>query len=150
MAGNYSNTGSWVPQVNTVGLRNVGSYQVSGTPYMTGAVNFGGGGVDGELKFEFPYVTKRVVVYHAHSLTTTKAIRVTFAPTGSIANHPTSHHYVELVGSYSYFDAEVKCTEIYVHKANAAQSVGQVIVYAELTNIPAQRMHELTGSGISD
>ena len=150
MAGNTSNTGSWTPQVNTVGLRNVGSYQVSGTPFLTGAVNFGGGGVDGEIKIEFPYVTKRIVVYHAHSLTSTKRIRITFAPTGSIANHPTSHHYIELQSAYSYFDAEVKCKEIYIHKQTQDQAIANLVVYAELTNIPVQRMHAITGSGISD
>tara|TARA_A100001011_G_scaffold229132_1_gene237272 strand:+ start:4420 stop:4863 length:444 start_codon:yes stop_codon:yes gene_type:complete len=147
MAGNTSNTGSWVPQVNTVGLRNVGSYQVSGTPYLTGAANFGGAGVDGELRFEFPYVTKRVVVYHAHSNTSNKRIRVTFEATGSISG---GQNYVELPSSHSHFDANVKCTEIYVHKRVAAQSVTSLIVYAELTNIPASRMYDLTGSGISE
>ena len=150
MAGNTSNTGSWIPQVNSVGLRNVGSYQVSGTPFLTGAVNFGGGGVDGEVKIEFPFVTKRIIIYHSHGLTSTKKIRVTFAPTGSIANHPASRHYVQIPSAYALFEAEVKCTEIYIHKVFAAQAVSNLHVYAELTNIPAQRMYEITGSGISE
>ena len=65
MAGNYSNTGSWVPQVNTVGLRNVGSYQVSGTPWITGStvqgsVAGGGSNIKGEFKVSFPRVTKSI------------------------------------------------------------------------------------------
>ena len=39
-----------------VGLRNVGSYQVSGHPYLTGS-NISNGAT---LKVEFPYITKRV------------------------------------------------------------------------------------------
>mgnify|MGYP003627961573 CR=1 FL=1 len=41
-----------------VGLRNVGSYMVSGRPYITGsAINAGG-----EIKIEFPYVTRNVTI----------------------------------------------------------------------------------------
>ena len=41
-----------------VGLRNVGSYMVSGQPFITGsAVNAGG-----EVKIEFPYVTKNITI----------------------------------------------------------------------------------------
>ena len=42
----------------SVGLRNVGSYMVSGQPYITGsAVNAGK-----EVKIEFPYVTKNIII----------------------------------------------------------------------------------------
>ena len=43
-----------------VGLRNVGSYQVSGHPYTTGSTDMGSANT--ELKVEFPYVTKDVTV----------------------------------------------------------------------------------------
>ena len=43
-----------------VGLRNVGSYQVSGHPYTTGSTDMGSANT--ELKVEFPYVTKDITV----------------------------------------------------------------------------------------
>jgi len=42
------------------GLQNVGSYQVSGKPFVTGGVNCGNAG--GPVKIQFPNVTKWVMV----------------------------------------------------------------------------------------
>lgn len=42
------------------GLQNVGSYQVSGKPFVTGAVNCGN--VGGPVKIQFPNVTKWVMI----------------------------------------------------------------------------------------
>lgn len=42
----------------SVGLRNVGSYMVSGQPYLTGS----SANTAGEIKIEFPYVTKNVTI----------------------------------------------------------------------------------------
>ena len=49
---------------NRVGLRNVGSYQVSGTPFVTGSSN-----LDDEKvhMVEFPYVSKSVTVINTTS-----------------------------------------------------------------------------------
>ena len=44
-----------------VGLRNVGSYQVAGTPYLT-ASNLS----NEEKQFEFPNVTKKIIVENTH------------------------------------------------------------------------------------
>ena len=136
-------------KVYGVGLRNVGSYQVSGTPHIVGfdILNTQG---DHEEKIEFPFVTKRIVVYHHHSATNTKKIRVTFAPTGSNANIVPNHNYFEIIGSYSMLDLDVKVKEIYIHKQNSTQTVNNIVVYAELTSIPAKSMHALTGSGITE
>ena len=39
-----------------VGLRNVGSYQVAGTPYLTAS------SISSEIQFTFPNVTKKIIV----------------------------------------------------------------------------------------
>ena len=46
----------------TVGLYNVGSYMVSGIPYLTGGMGPGGIQVQSEVKIEFPQVSKSFTV----------------------------------------------------------------------------------------
>ena len=140
MAGNTSNTGSWVPQVHTVGLRNVGSYQVSGTPFVTGS---GTAGISTDTKIEFPYVTKSFVV-HQTTGNSTSAIRIHFVPTGQ-GNVISNRHYVQIKVGQS-FEFNVKCKEVYLTPVGTVNF--QLV--AEMTNIPTGRMHALTGSGISE
>ena len=140
MAGNYSNTGSWVPQVHTVGLRNVGSYQVSGTPYLTGS----NVALTAETKIEFPYVTKSFVI-HQDAGSTAK-LRVHFVPIATAGDVFNNRHYVELKNGES-FEFQVKCKEVYITPVGTG---GKFQLVAELTNIPTGRMHVLTGSGISE
>ena len=45
-----------------VGLRNVGSYQVAGSPYLTGSILS-----SSVEQFSFPYVTKRILVHNTGS-----------------------------------------------------------------------------------
>ena len=45
-----------------VGLSNVGSYQVAGTPYMTGSTLAASDGKGSVIRFEFPRVAKSVMV----------------------------------------------------------------------------------------
>ena len=42
----------------SVGLRNVGSYQISGHPYITGSALI----ANEEKKIQFPYITKKITV----------------------------------------------------------------------------------------
>ena len=155
MAGNTSNTGSWVPQVNTVGLRNVGSYQVSGHPYMTGATIYSQNQIDTSTPAQaagtktqheivFPYVTRSFTVFNK-STSASKSLRVRFESTSSTTN---DDHYVTVAAGGS-FTFEVKCATIYITGKNNLQSFTYE-VYGSLTNIPTSRMYDLTGSGISD
>ena len=141
MAGNYSNTGSWVPQVHTVGLRNVGSYQVSGTPYLTGSNS----AITTETKIEFPYVTKNIIVQNTRT-SGTKHIRVHFADPAQQSS--ISHFITVKVGQKVTLD--VKCAKIYLTGHDSSINSFRYEVYASLTEIPVQRMYELTGSGISE
>ena len=130
-----------------VGLRNVGSYQVSGRPYMTGSNISGSENVilqGDEISVTFPQVTKEITVWNYASSSAGK-LRCHMVSSGSIDDHTTRRHYIELAQNES-ITLTVKCNQIWL------SSVGQDInwkLYASLTNIPATRMYELSGSGIN-
>tara|TARA_R110000823_G_scaffold176016_2_gene308556 strand:- start:465 stop:905 length:441 start_codon:yes stop_codon:yes gene_type:complete len=139
-----------VSNVYGVGLRNVGSYQVSGTPWITGSAI-----ADNKVQLHiFPYVSKSFTLINTGS----NAIAVHFA-SGSVAitegtavaftashGYYANNHYITVAGAGSVtFD--VKCKEVYISADNNGASGYQI--FAELTNIPAGRMYELTGEGIT-
>ena len=123
-----------------VGLRNVGSYQVSGHPYITGSTDMGS--ADTELKVEFPYVTKDVTIIASGS----SVIKVHFN-SDSDGRVLDGGHFITLDSDEDSFTFDVKCKEIYLTNvtANAAFQL-----YASLTNIDATHMYNLTGSGLTD
>lgn len=120
------------------GLGHVGSYQVSGHPFITGSLTIN----SVEQKISFPRVTKKVTVQVTDA---GKAVLLHFTPTGSGNVVGGKHQWT--VSSSSSFSAEVKCTEIYVSYNGAAANYQ---VFAELTNIPVGEMYSLTGSGLTD
>ena len=128
------------------GLRNVGSYQVSGHPYITGSTLNQGA----ELKVSFPYVTKKVSVIASGSQTGT-GLRVHFAATSSGAVIG-GLHYISLNTHEDSIDLDVKCKEIYLSCPGSAGGTtgGAFMLYASLTNIPTGSMYTITGSGITD
>ena len=123
-----------------VGLRNVGSYQVSGHPYITGSTDMGS--ADTELKVEFPYVTKDVTIIASGS----SVIKVHFN-SDSDGRVLDGGHFITLDSDEDSFTFDVKCKEIYLTNvtANAAFQL-----YASLTNIDTVHMYNLTGSGLTD
>lgn len=132
----------------TTGLQNVGSYLVSGRPYVTGSFiesneNIIGGGL--ETKIEFPRVTKSISLWNYAAGGSTK-LRLTFVPTASMTDHPAAGNYIELAKDETVtFDA--KCSEVYL---SAVSGDVHWKMYASLTEIPKERMYALTGSGISE
>ena len=131
-----------------VGLRNVGSYQISGHPYMTGALIVGGL----EHKVSFPYITKKITVTLSGTVDVGKGnVRITFVPTGSDNMVTGRYHYAFLDSHEDSQDFDVKCKEIYISSpAGATLSSGaSFFVYASLTSIPTSSMYALTGSGIN-
>ena len=167
----------------TVGLRNVGSYLVSGHPYITGSgayasmdvmalapeggtptpsgsasayktAGVGTGAKPAEVRVNFPYVSKRILVYASGS--GTQLLRVhfdTLYPDSDDASGPTpgriaeGHHFIELDADEDYWEFNVKTDKIYLSSPNTTTGFK---LYAELTNIPTGSMYSLTGSGISD
>ena len=125
-----------------VGIHNVGSYQVSGWPWITGSVMQASTAVD----IEFPMVAKSVTVIASGSMD--GALRVHFLPSGSDGRVIAGKHYITLNDAGSSITANVKCNKISI--SNTADGVSGFELLAELTNIPAGQMYTLTGSGVTD
>ena len=123
------------------GLRNVGSYQVSGQPFITGSTM----AADQEMQISFPYVTKKVTVIASGSQSTNGGLRVHFVATGS-GRVREGRHFIQLDTHEDSIDVDVKCKEIWV---SSPGGTGGFMLYASLTNIPTQSMYALTGSGIT-
>ena len=167
-----------------VGLRNVGSYQVSGHPYITGSGDGNGTAQAAKTikRYKFPFVSKKITVTalpgNPNSQNLAKGaepaddrsgknllqsgsyVWVSFA---SGSNHAITdvadtvalsynsdiirgNHYIPVTGS---FTMEAKVKEVYVIRPDA-DSAATCKVVAELTNVPVQRMYNLTGSGITE
>ena len=133
--------------IYTVGLRNAGSYQVSGHPYMSGSVTSAVLGSNADGHFTFPYVSKTIKVSNDDA---SNDLVVSFAPfldaqTGSYG----FNNSVSGSGNWLYVkpgtsvELNAKSKEIFV-APNAAAAVS-ASVYAELTNIPTNRMYSLDG-----
>ena len=106
-----------------VGLRNVGSYQVAGAPYLTASV------INREEKqFSFPNVTKKIIVENTGS----QDVHLFF----------TNNSQEGLVlPTTKKIEMDIKCTFMYI---SSSVNTG-VQVFAELTNIPANKMYSLVG-----
>jgi hypothetical protein len=105
-----------------VGLRNVGSYQVSGTPYLTAS------NISSEIQFTFPNVTKKIIVDNTGS-----------ADVYLYFSESSINKLILPIGKK--IEMDVKCTFLYV----SADSATGVQIFAELTNIPTNKMYSLDG-----
>jgi len=125
-----------------VGLHNVGSYQAAGHPFITGSAI-----ADGvEHKISFPMVAKSVTVIGDGTFG--GELRVHFQTTASATGFAVSgHHYITLDSAEDSVTFNVKCKEIYLTANGGAAGYE---LFAELTNIPTDRMFDLTGSGVTD
>jgi hypothetical protein len=139
----------------TVGVHNVGSYQASGIPWITGSVL----GASVEHIVKFPTVTKSVTVINSDSNSTD--LYVYFASTGSgdsdaglghggakdYGSPVGGKHYITLTDQNSSITMNVRCKEMFIQSTGEN---GAYQVFAELTNIPRHRMWSLSGSGINE
>lgn len=129
------------------GLYNVGSYQVSGRPWITGSAGLA---VDVEDKIVFPSVAKSVMVINRDpDQTIDDAIRVHFNSTSS-TDVIAGRHFVTLDSYNTAITFNVKCTEIYISNPAPGTADAGYTVVAELTGIGAGEMPALTGSGLTD
>ena len=126
----------------TAGLRNVGSYQVSGHPYITGSILT----ADAEIKVEFPFVTKSITLIASG---TSADIRAHWSPStaGRVMD---GKHYISLNANKDAMTINVKCKEMYVSCVGVAGADTGFQLFASLTNIPKERMYALTGSGLTE
>ena len=140
----------------TAGLRNVGSYQISGHPFMSGSTI----GANKCHIMEFPYVCRSITVIntgtaqdmriHFQSGSRTTAITVpgssgeqTIAGSSDVI---ANLNFITVPKGDGAMTLDVKVKNIYL------SSVGGTTyqIFAELTSIPAQHMYHLTGSGITE
>jgi len=129
------------------GLRNVGSYQVSGHPFLTGTTGDGAAGT--EVKISFPFVTKNITIISSGSFdtaTTENSLKVHFN-SDSDGDVLSGFHYITLDSEEDSMTFDVKCKEIYI--TNVTNNASWQM-YATLTNIPTGSMYSLTGSGLTD
>lgn len=122
-----------------VGIGHVGSYQVSGHPYLTGSTSIDAGAIH---TISFPRVAKKVVVTSRSAVD----LQVYFT-NPSTGDAGAGKHYVSLVDNKDSFTFDVKCKEIYI---TSLGNGGSYELYAELTGIETKEMYPLTGSGITD
>ena len=116
----------------SVGINNVGSYQVSGYPFVTGSV-----GCATATKIEFPKITRWVNIQ-----ATVDECRVGFSQVG-VENH----NYFTLSAGQETGPLELKLSELWVSGSSVDSAVN---ILAGLTNIRSNQMSNLTGVGIDE
>tara|TARA_R100000008_G_C3519125_1_gene132996 strand:+ start:132 stop:578 length:447 start_codon:yes stop_codon:yes gene_type:complete len=141
----------------TTGLRNVGSYQVSGTPWITGSASTTAFATAKTIRHTFPYVTKSITVINtgANEIRLHFATGRTFSADGitgqqtyaSGDDDQNKYHYISIPGSSGSVTLDVKCKEVYLSNTSGGTSGYQM--FAELTQIPTGSMFTLSGSGLN-
>tara|TARA_R110002074_G_scaffold180633_1_gene344850 strand:- start:365 stop:829 length:465 start_codon:yes stop_codon:yes gene_type:complete len=142
-----------------VGLRNVGSYQVSGTPFITGSTNLDDGKVH---RISFPYVTKSITIINTSDnsgedidIHFSNGSVITDQPKGGgigtfAATDPVVLHgnYITIPAGNGSLTMDIKCKKFFVSNRSGTSDLSYQVL-AELTQIPTGSMYELTGSGIN-
>ena len=108
------------------GLGSVGSYQMSGIPYVTASLTVPANNTSA-LKVQFPYVTKFVTIVNTGSATTPN-LKVGFSQNGIAASNFLSLAYGE---SYT---GEWRLEDVFLISSTAVQTSASII--AGLTPIP--------------
>ena len=143
------------------GLRSVGSYQISGHPFVTGSTNLDNGKVHGVF---FPFVCRSFTVVNTNA-NSGEDIRVHFQ-SGSATSVQVpgdagaqtiaatddvilNFHYVTVPWSGSSVTMNTRCTNIYISNGSGTSNLSYQ-VFAELTLIDRNSMYQLTGSGITE
>ena len=122
------------------GLWNVGSYQVSGVPYLTGSATIDDGI---QHQIQFPLVAKSVTVINRSAVD----LRIHFTDKDAPGSVVTGKHYITLTEDRDSMTFNVKCKEIYITSQGDA---GAYELFAELTHINTADMYTLTGSGLTE
>ncbi len=142
------------------GLRNVGSYQISGHPFVTGSSNLDDNKTHGVF---FPFVAKSFTVINNNSTDgydirvhfqsgTATAITIpgdagaqTIADTNDVI---AGFHYITIPAGDASLTMDVMCKNVFISNGSGTDNLSYQ-VFAELTSIPADSMYPLTGSGIT-
>jgi hypothetical protein len=115
--------------IYSVGLHNVGSYQVSGQPFLSSSITVPASS-SAPLEIKFQQVTKFVII--RNETDSAGDIRVGFSSGGLAGNN-----YVRLAVSES-LSADYKVTSVFLRSATGAEQSASIV--AGLTNIPSERL----------
>jgi len=123
----------------TTGLSNVGPFQVSGMPFVTGAVDC----KDNEVaipKISFPYVTKWIYVVNNDP---SNDLKVGFSKNGVDASHAANNYFTVAQGAAGYNGTflELKLSQLWISGSTNCDIV------AGLTTIPTARIDNISPSG---
>ena len=138
--------------VYTVGLNNVGSYQVSGAPYATGSIDVTAAGAAG-VQIQFPYVTSWIQIIQMNTDDLTDRNAPLFVALNQNALGTNNSFRVQVYeggqGSPMSDVLPLKITELWLSGSGEATSGRQISAYvvAGLTNIPVQRITNISPSG---
>jgi len=136
-----------------VGLNNVGSYQMSGMPFISGSILVPESASATFEVITFPRVTKSITVRNDNA--DGQVMRVAFTPGGlkDRAGHGEAKRYIKLSGSTS-ITLDARCTEVYLmgdtdenvdFGANSAPISTHATVIGVLTNIYADKSPTYVG-----
>jgi len=130
------------------GIGSVGSYQVSGVPWITGSVN--GLALGAEDKISFPTVAKAVTIINTDVGSTDIHVHFNSKTATDVSG---GLHYVALNEQDSSFTFQMKCKEIYISApawgGRSGNTAASYTIVAELTGIDTFEMFNLTGSGLT-
>jgi hypothetical protein len=122
--------------IYTAGLNNVGSYQVSGIPYVTSSFDCTNG-----AQIDFPFVTRWVVVSYSASSDTAPDLNIGFSAFGAAGLSGNFNYAVKPNTTTPRF--ELKLTQLFL---GDGEDKG-VSVMAGLTNLPVARVNNASPSG---
>jgi len=142
MAGGISPDTSRYHRGTTAGLNSVGSYQVSGRPFITGSTIASG---DNEIEVVFPSVTKSITIINTDAGGTD--LRVHFASKDT-SNTIAEKHFISLDANQTSVTMNIKCKSIFISNGGNPTGDADFQLFAELTGIPDSAMFTLTGAGI--
>jgi len=134
-----------MPFKYNAGIGAVGSYQVSGKPWITGSVD--GLATNTEDKISFPTVAKAVTVINTDAANCD--IHVHFN-TKTATDVSGGLHYIPLNDEKDSITIACKCKEIYISNPAWGGGAASYVVLAELTGIDTTEMLDLTGSGLTN
>ena len=126
----------------SAGINNVGSYMVSGRPWVRAYSSISSGT---QTKVEWPKVTKTITVINMADV----AIRIFFAdPDTGNANSSSGNgpHYIELDTDEDSFTMNIRVKELWILSTDNSSAF---TVYAELTNIEPDLMYSYDETGIA-
>jgi len=116
------------------GLYNVGSYQVSGIPFLTGALTIPSSSAT-PLEITFPSVTRTIHI-HNNDTNAGRGVKIGFSANGvKSSNYWLVEPHTTNGKNNDYISLDIKCTKIYLIGQDSSNNTTNVFIAAELTGI---------------